>query len=109
MHISAGPMDLITDIIQQVGLDVAYEYDDLVFVSRNAFILKFTEKAHHIDLYFNEELKEQDAQALMAEISEAGGAYGLQIFYKGAFCFSQEKAEETIRLEFFDLAGQQQG
>jgi hypothetical protein len=107
MHISLGPMDLITDIIQQVGLDVAYEHDDLVFVSRNAFILKFTENTHHIDLYFNEDLKEQDAQALMAEVSEAGGVYGLQFSYKGAFCFTQKKAEETIRLEFFDLVGQQ--
>ena len=99
-------MDLITDIVQQVGLDVAYEHDDLVFVSRNAFILKITEKAHHIDLYFNEDLKEQDAQALMAEVCEVGGANGLQIFYKGAFCFKQNRADETITLEFFDLVGQ---
>jgi hypothetical protein len=105
MHTSPGPLDLITDIVQQIGLDVVYEHKDLVFVSRNAFILRCTEKARHIDLYFNEQLEEQKAQHLMSQIGEAGHRYGMQIFYKGAFNFEQD-AQGYITLEFFDLAGQ---
>jgi hypothetical protein len=98
-------LDLITDIVQQIGLDVVYEHEDLVFVSRNAFILKCTENANHIDLYFNEQLEERKAKHLMSQIGEAGGRYGMQIFYKGAFYFEQD-AQGSITLEFFDLTGQ---
>jgi hypothetical protein len=105
MHTSPGPMDLITDVVQQIGLDVVYEHEDLVFVSRNAFILRCTEKTHHIDLYFNEKLEAQKAQHLMSQIGEAGDQYGMHIFYKGAFSFKQD-AQGHIRLEFFDLTGQ---
>lgn len=108
MHISPGPvdMDLITDIVQQIGLDVVYEHEDLVFVSRNAFILRCAEKARHIDLYFNEQLEQQKAQQLMSQIGEAGGRYGMRIFYKGAFYFDKD-AHGYITLEFFDQAGQE--
>jgi hypothetical protein len=107
MHTWPGPMDLITDIVQQVGLDVVYEHEDLVFVSRNTFILRCTGKARHIDLYFNEQLEEQKAQHLMSQIDAAGGRYGMQFSYKGAFFFKQD-AQGHIRLQFFDLAGQDQ-
>jgi hypothetical protein len=105
MHISPGPMDLITDIVQQIGLDVVYEDEELVFVSNNAFVLRCTEKPRHIDLYFNEQLEQQKARQLMSQIGEAGGQYGMQFYYKGAFFFEQD-AQGHIRLEFFDLAGQ---
>lgn len=105
MLTSPGPMDLISDIVQQIGLDVVYEHEDLVFVSRNTFILRCTEKARHLDLYFNEQLERQKAQALMSQIGEAGDRYGMQIIYKGAFYFEQD-TQGHIRLEFYDLADQ---
>jgi hypothetical protein len=107
MHTSPVPLDLITDIVQQIGLDVVYEHEDLVFVSRNAFILRCTEKAHRIDLYFNEQLEERKAKHLMSQIGEAGSRYGMQILFKGAFNFEQD-AQGHIALEFFDLTGQDQ-
>ena len=105
MHIFPRPMELITDIVQQIGLDVVYEHEDLIFVSRNAFILRFTERGHHIDLYFNEELEEPTAQGIMEKIEEVSGAHGLHIDYKGAFCFEQNP-QGNITLEFFDLTEQ---
>lgn len=105
MHTSPGPMDLIADIVQQIGLDVVYEHEDLVFVSCNTFILRCTEKTRHLDLYFNEKLEQQKAQQLMSQIGEVGDRYGMQIFYKGAFYFAQDP-QGHIRLEFYDLTGQ---
>jgi hypothetical protein len=103
MHRSPMPMELITDIVQQIGLDVVYEHEDLVFVSRNAFILEFTGQAHHVDLYFNEKIEEPKAQGLMAKIGKVGDAHGLQIECRGAFGF-EENAQGLITLEFFDFA-----
>ncbi len=106
MKISPGPMDLITDIVQQIGLDVVYEDEDLVFVSRNAFILRCTETTRHVDLYFNGQLEEQKARQLMSRIGEAGGQYGMRFSRKGAFLFKQD-AQGHIRLKFFDPSGQE--
>jgi hypothetical protein len=102
MHTSQGTMDLITDIVQQIGLDVVYEHKDMVFVSHNAFILRCTANAHHIDLYFNEQIEEQKAQHLLSQIGDAGSRYGIQIFYKGAFTFGQD-AQGYLKLKFLDL------
>ncbi len=102
MPISHRPLGLLIRVVQQIGLDVTYEHDDLVFVSHNLFILKFTDTANCIDLYFNEDIEQAKAETLLALIDAAAEAEDLQIAYKGAFCLTP-KEDESIELEFFDL------
>lgn len=103
MKVSSKPIDALAEVIQQLGLDVTYQHDDLIFVSHNLFVLKFTDHEYCIDLYFNEDIEEEKAQALMDLIEAAAEFKGLQITYKGAFCSKQEE-DDTIELEFFNLA-----
>lgn len=103
MALSPRPTDLLAQAVQQIGLDVACEHDDLVFVSDNLFILKFTNSNHDIDLYFNEDIEKEKAQTLMALMDVAVEAKGMQVSYKGAFCMTT-KEDNSIEVEFFDLA-----
>lgn len=95
----------VTEILQMIGLDVTHQYDDLVFVSRNPFILRFTEAAERIDLYFNENIEEEKAQELMAQMEAMGELHGLVFSYRGAYSL-EENDDETLSVEFFDLADQ---
>lgn len=96
------PLGTILEILQLLDLDVTYEYEDLIFVSHNLFILKFTDDAACIDLYFNEEIEEEKAQQLMVQLEGAGDLHGMTISYKGAYSI-QEDENETLSVEFFDL------
>ncbi len=102
MSISHRPLGMLTRVVQQIGLDVTYEHDDLVFVSHNLFILKFTDSAKRIDLYFNEDIEQEKAETLLALIDAATEAEDIQIAYNGAFCLTP-KEDGNIELEFFDL------
>ena len=103
MVTSLRPLGLLKEVIQQLGLDVIDEYEDLVFVSRNQFILKFTGQDGCIDLYFNEDIEEERAQALMALMEGVSEGKGLHVVYKGAFCLTPGE-DNQIELEFFDLS-----
>jgi hypothetical protein len=103
MNTKHRSLGTILEILQLLDLDVTYEYEDLVFVSHNLFILKFTDDAACIDLYFNEEIEEEKAQQLMAQLEGVGELHGMTFSYKGAYSF-QEDENETLSVEFFDLS-----
>ncbi len=96
------PLGTIIEILQTLGIEVTHQYEDLVFVSNNLFVLKFTDDAAHIDLYFNEEIEEEKAQEVMGQLAAVGELHGLAIAYKGAYALS-ENQDETVSVEFFDL------
>lgn len=97
------PLGTVIEILQVLGMDVTHQYEDLVFVSQNLFVLKFTEEATQIDLYFNEEIEEEKAQEVMGQLETTGELHGLTIAYKGAYALT-ENSDESLSVEFFDLS-----
>ena len=102
MNTPRRPLGTIVEMLQHIGLDVTHEYEDLVFVSNNLFILRFTDSASQIDLYFNEEIEEDKAQTLMGPLEVVGELHALAVVYKGAYSLV-EGPDDSISVEFFDL------
>lgn len=102
MNATHRPLGIVIEMLQVLGMDVTHQYEDLVFVSQNLFIMKFTDDAVHIDLYFNEEIEEEKAQEVMGQLEALGELHGLNIAYKGAYALS-ENPDKTVSVEFFDL------
>ena len=102
MNTPSRPYGTVVEMLQLIGLDVTHEYDDLIFVSHNLFILKFAEDATGMDLYFNEEIDEEKALELMAKLEAVGELHGLPIVYRGAFGL-EENEDDTVSVSFFDL------
>ena len=96
------PLGKVVEILEFIGLDVTHQYEDLVFVTHNLFILKFSDEAARIDIYFNEEIEESKAQSLMGQLDALGELHGLSMSYKGAYSI-QENEDETLSVAFFDL------
>ncbi len=92
----------LVQTVRQLGYEVTHAHENLVFASRNRFILKQTDTPHMVDLYFNEELEEQAAEALMVRIESTGLENSLLISYKGAYCIT-ENDDQSFSVEFFDL------
>lgn len=103
MNANLRPLGTVVEMLQMLGMDVTHQYEDLVFVSQNLFILEFTDDAARIDLYFNEDTEEEKAQEVMGQLEAVGELHGLTIVYKGAYALSDNQ-DETLSVEFFDLS-----
>ncbi len=97
-------MSSLAEVVRQLGFDVSHTHEDLVFISNNLFILRFSDPIHHIDVYYNEDIEEDRAVDLMAEMDSAATEHGFQVTYKGAYCLT-EHDDGTVTVEFFDLTG----
>lgn len=103
MNTTHRPLGTVLEILQLIGLDVIHQYEDMVFVSHNFFIIKFTQDDTHLDLYFNEDIEDEKAQRLMAQLEGVGELHGMVIKYKGAYAIT-ENEDESVSVEFFDLS-----
>lgn len=102
MNTTHRPLGTVLEILQALDLDVTHQYDDMVFVSHNLFIIKFTQDDTLLDLYFNEDIDEEKAQRLMAQLEGVGELHRMVIQYKGAYAIT-ENDDESVSVEFFDL------
>ncbi len=87
------PLGLVSSLIEEMGLSVTYAYDDLVFISHNAFLLQFTDAPNEAFLYFNEQCPEDEAAKIEKDILALAEAKGLTIIPKGRYSLSQGEGD----------------
>ncbi len=93
------PLGKITAILAELGLEVTYAYDDLVFVQHSAFLLQFTDKPNILKLYTNAECDPVEANTIASSIVLAFDESGFIACPKGKYTLSQNE-DKTLRLEF---------
>lgn len=65
MNTSLKPLDKILQIVEALSLNVTYEFDDLVFVEHNAFLIRFDQvDPAKIYLHFNMDCEAPEAVKL---------------------------------------------
>ena len=95
------PLGTIMQLLEELGHDVTYAYDDLVFVNGNDFLLQFENTGPTVNLFFNQSCLKADADNVEQSIIPAADRKGLSIVKKGNYCITGQ-ADETMRIEFFD-------
>ena len=95
----AIPLGKITAILADLGLEVTYAYDDLVFVQHSAFLLQFTDEPKILKLFTNSECDQVDANAAASSIVLAFDKDGFIANPSGRYTLTQNE-DQTIRLEF---------
>lgn len=98
---NTGLMSLtpLLNIVEEMGLEVTYVFEDLVFVEHSAFLFQFLED-QSIVLYFNKDCPNDDAILLEEQIIASGDKKKLTITRKGRFTVSQKKEEKNLELVF---------
>ncbi len=102
MNIADKRLELLATILKYMEMEIIHQFEDLVFVSDNLFVLKLTASAMTVELYFNEAVEEETAQQLMAQLDALGELHDLMITYKGAFGLDKS-ADGSLSVSFFDL------
>jgi len=102
MAVPYRPLGHIREMVNALGLEVTYIYEDLVYVEHNAFLLQMGERGEMISLYFNAESDPAERDGISGQLEKAGQARELSVNRKGTFTMSQLPDEERIEITFLD-------
>ncbi len=102
MTIAFRPLAEVKMMLEEIGHDVSYAYDDLVFAEHTAFLIQFDdENPKKLKLFFNTEVDEQEMTKIQNKLSIASEKKKLQIENKGRFSLKQEEDKEEVQILFF--------
>lgn len=97
------PLGIATQIIQETELNVTYNYDDLVFIEHNPFIIQFDdENPENLNLFFNVDCEHDAAGKLEAQLKNAASRKGFTITTSGKFEMKQKQGTEQIDIKFIN-------
>ena len=99
MTIIQKPLGKITAVLADLGLEVTYAYDDLVFVQHSAFLLQFTEEQDTLKLFINKECDPAVANAVASNIVLEFDKAGYNITPTGRYTLAQN-TDTTLALQF---------
>jgi len=92
-------LGIITAILADLGLEVTYAYDDLVFVQHSAFLLQFTAEPKTLKLFTNAECDPREANTAASGIVLAFDQNGFSVNPAGKYTLKQNE-DETLSLSF---------
>jgi len=104
MSVPYRPLGQIIDIVGDVGLEVTYTFDDLVYIQHNSFLLRMGEKGEIVHLYFNTESDIEEREVITAELQNAGQKREIHILRSGTYTMTPIPEEENIQIEFHEGA-----
>ncbi|ABB23544.1 MAG: hypothetical protein A3K90_03595 [Pelodictyon luteolum] len=101
MNIPFRPLGPVMQLLLELGHEVTYAYDDLVFINNNEFLLQFGSTGPSLNLFFNHECPKQTIEHIEQSIIPAADRKGISITRKGAYKLTGQD-DETMQVEFFD-------
>ena len=97
------PLGIATEIVQETGLNLTYNYDDLMFIEHNPFILQFDdENSKNLNLFFNVDCEQETAEKLEAQLKNAASQRGFTVTTSGKFEMRQKENTEEIDIKFIE-------
>ena len=105
--IAARPLGIIKNLLEDIGLDITYAYEDLVFVAHNTFLLQMSDEATvPIKVWFNEELLPDKRTKILTLLEDHAPAHSLAMVEVGNFRAESDPDSENITLRFMPLPTQ---
>lgn len=82
------------ELIEALGHEVTYAYEDLVFINHNDFLLQFdAADPNALDLFFNTECDAAEADQVAARMIPEGIEKGLIIRRKGTYTMTEAEGD----------------
>ncbi len=95
------PLGLVKGLLDNLGVEITYVYEDLVFIKHNHFLLQFGDKGEQIFFFRNLEIKPDEAMSQCDILSKSLSEKGLELTYRGSYLL-EEKDDGTMSLEFHE-------
>ena len=102
MTIQFRPLADIRMIVEDMGTEVSYAYDDLVFPEHTAFLIQFDdEQDKNFKLYFNTEANEEEIPNMKESLDRSALKFGYRCRYSGKFSLNAREETGELELAFF--------
>lgn len=101
MDVPYRPLGLVKEALEQIGIEISYAYEDLVFIQHNHFLLQFGKTGAILFYYANEETAAAAAQHFYREVQGALGVKGMTLVDRGRYRLTAGAGEE-LALAFLD-------
>ena len=88
-------------MLEQIGIEVTYAYEDLIFVKHNPFLLQFGTIGEMLFYYTNIEAYEAEERQLFAAVLNLANENGFTLVHRGNYELSAEDGDE-LKLKFFN-------
>lgn len=98
-QINYRPLGVVRTILEGLGAEISYVYEDLVFVTHNHFLLQFGEVGRDLFFYQNTEIDDDDSRAQFQTLEAQAHSAGMQLSYSGKYSL-RENDDGTISIEF---------
>ena len=93
------PLGIVKEVIEEIGCEITYAYDDLVFIEHNDFLLQFASDPNQIQLYFNTECPGEEAESITEKLLPAAVNKGLSVNRKGTYTMVADEGN-NLRITF---------
>jgi hypothetical protein len=96
------PLGHIRDIVAELGLEVTYCYEDLVYIEHNAFLLRMGEQGDEVHLYFNTESDAGEREAIALNLQSAGLNRQINVTRSGTYTMTPLPDSANIQIAFHE-------
>ena len=101
MALQYRPLGVVKEMLEQIGVEVTYAFEDLVFLKDNQFLLQFGKVGEILFFYANVETGEAEAQQLFVDIQAVASAQGITLIHRGRYQLAAAD-DENLSLQFLD-------
>lgn len=99
MTLPYRPLGELKMILEDLGEDITYAYEDLVFIHHNQYLLQFGATGDQLIYFTNVDTPETEASLHFQTIRKAVGAQGIFLINGGRYRLTPT-ADQTLSIEF---------
>lgn len=100
-NISPRPLGVVKEIIEELGAEISYAYDDLMFIKHNHFLLQFGDTPESLFFFKNSEVEKAESEQQFTTLATAAEAKQLNVIFQGEYNLT-ENDDGTISIEFLE-------
>lgn len=101
-NIPFRPLGVIKDILDPLGAEISYVYEDLVFIKHNHFLLQFGDEGKDLFFYQNTEMSDADSDIQFQALVDSLSSTGFDLEHRGKYSMA-ENDDGTISISFADV------
>jgi hypothetical protein len=91
------PLGIVKEILDQMGVDISYVYEDLIFTTHNNFLLQFGKIGEILFFYGHVDSDEKDVLGQYDSLHILAKQRGMRLIHHGKFEYSYD-GEENVSL-----------
>ena len=101
MELQYRPLGVVKEVLERIGLEVTYAYEDLVFTDKNFFLLQFGEKGDLLYYYANVDAAETTDRQIFTTLLPLANSQGISLTHRGRYRLSAGEGEH-LSLELLE-------